>query len=306
MTRVSEQGTKSRLLRVMTAILVSPRIYTKYALAEMTGVHEDTIKKDLETFTNAGFMVAHDKKYRYYFVEEKPYQQLKDLLHFSEEDQVLLMNAIDTIQINDEKGRKLKRKLASLYDYRRLGHAYLRKPYLNKVDLLLEAKTEEQQVILEDYRSSNSNEVSNRIVEPFHVDPPADTLQAFDVEKKQLRHYRISRIKRVKLSDNKWQYKGHHNIMRTDPFRIVDNDQVPVHLRLKIGAYNELIERFPLTKSYLLEAQEDEVYDFQCNVNHRFLGLTNFILGYHHQLVEVLEPESLLQHLNEQVAKMKF
>ena len=306
MTRESEHGTKSRLLRVMRAILENQKNYTKRALAEMVGVHPDTIKKDLEAFTNAGFVIAHDTKYRYYFVEEKPFQQLKDLLHFSEEDQFLLMNAIDAIEINDEKGRKLKRKLASLYDYRRLGHSYLRRPYLNKVDLLMQAKNEEYQVTLEDYRSSTSNKISNRLVEPFHLDPPADTLQAFDVHKEKLRHYRISRIKRVKLSETKWQYKGHHNIMRTDPFRIVDNNQVMVHLRLKIGAYNELVERFPLTQSYIIEAQEDEIYDFQCNVNHRFLGLTNFILGYHHQLVEVLYPESLLKHLNEQVQKMKF
>lgn len=306
MHKEAEFGTKSRLLNVMLAIIESPKMHTKKALAERMGVDPDTIKKDIEAFRNAGFVIEQDSKYRYFFVEEKRFKQLKDLLHFSEEDQALLMNAIDSIHIKDGRSRKLKRKLASLYDYRRLGHAYLRKPYLTKVDLLLQAKEEERQVVLVAYRSSTSNTTSDRLVEPFHIDPPADTLQAFDVDKKSLRHFRISRIKKVKLTDQNWEYNGHHNIMRTDPFRIVDNNQVMVHLRIKIGAYNELIERFPLTKSYLVEAQEDEIYDFQCNVNHKFLGLTNFILGYHHQLVEVLEPESLLTHLNEQVQKMKF
>ena len=306
MAREHEYGTKGRLLRIMIAIIENPRAYTKAQLSEMYGVSEDTIRNDFRAFNNAGFLIEHDEKFRYFFIEKKPYKQLKELLHFSEEDQSLLMQAIDQINPHSDKGKKLKRKLASLYDYHKLGHAYLRKPYLNKVDTLLQAKTEKRQAMLVDYRSSNSNETSNRLVEPFHVSPPDDTLQAFDVDKKQLRHYRISRIKRVKLTTQNWQFAGHHNIMRTDPFRIVDNNQIPVHLRIKIGAYNELTERFPLTKAYLEETDVDEIYDFQCMVNHRFLGLTNFILGFHHQLVEVLSPDSLLTHLNETIKKMKF
>lgn len=304
--REPEFGTKMRLLRMMIAIMERPRAYTKKALANLYGVSEDTIKKDFEILRNAGFVLEYDTKYRYRFAEEKPYQQLKQLLHFSEEDQVLLMHAIDTVTINDEKGRKLKRKLSSLYDFRQLGHSYLRRPYLSKVNTLLEAKKENYQVYLMDYRSSTSNNMSNRLVEPFHIDPPSDTLQAYDVDKKVLRHYRISRIKRVKLSNDTWQYEGHHTIMRTDPFRIVDNHQVMVHIRIRLGAYNELVERFPMTRSFLIESEEPEIYDFQCNVNHRFLGLTNFILGFYHQLVEVVGPESLIDHLNETTKKMKF
>lgn len=301
-----EYGTKLRLLRVMRALLENPKHYTKRQLAEVYQVTPDTITNDFEALTNAGFVVEYDEKYRYYLVEEKPFTQLKDLLHFSEEDQAILYRAIDQVAAHEKRGQRLKKKLASLYDYRRLGHAYLRKPYLTKVDLLMQGKNEKRQVILRDYSSSNSNEVRDRLVEPFHPSPPDDTLQAFDVDKQELRHFRISRITRVEMTDTPWQFEGHHNIMLTDPFRIVDSNQVMVHLRLRVGAKNELVERFPLTQSYIQEAAEEGIYDFQCMVNHRFLGLTNFILGFHHQLVEVLGPESLLDHLQEEVEKMDF
>ena len=307
MTKEAEYGTKMRLLRIMQALLDRPYAYTKRQLADQYAVDPDTIKNDFSAFNNAGFLVRYDEKYRYAFVEDKPYKQLKDLLHFSEEDQLLLMQAIDHIAAHTTRGKKLKSKLGSLYDYHRLGYSYLRKPYLSKVDSLLQAKKEKRQVILQDYRSSNSNIVSDRLVEPFHPSPPDDTLQAFDVEKQELRHYRISRITRVRLQEETpWQFEKRHVVLPTDPFRIVDPIQVLVHLRLKVGAYNELIERFPQTKAYIDEAAEDEIYDFQCMVNHKFLGLTNFILGFHHQLVEILEPESLLDHLRAEVAKMTF
>lgn len=306
MAKEHEYGYKVRLLRIMRAIMDRPKGYTKKKLAELYGVNEDTIKNDFEALKSAGFLLEYDEKYRYYFIEEKPYKQLKDLLHFSEEDQLLLEQAIDQIAIHDIRGERLKKKLSSLYDFQRLGHAYLRKPYLNKVDLLMEAKETEVQIVLEDYHSSNSNQVTDRLVEPFHVSPPEDTLQAFDVDKRGIRHFRISRIRKVKPTENKWEFKGNHNIMRTDPFRIVDNNQKMVHLRMKVGAYNELIERFPLTKSYIQESPTEELYDFQCMVNHRFLGLANFIMGNYHHLVDVIAPDELVQHLKEEIEKLKF
>ena len=288
----------------MLALIERPRIYTAKKLASNYNVDRSTIRDDIIALGEAGLIVDRDNKDRYFLVENKPLKKLKDLLHFSEEDQIILKDAIERIDPYSERRKKLVKKLSALYDYRKLGHAYLRKPYLSKVDLLLQAKDEHLQVILEQYRSASR--IANRHVEAFHINPPEDTLQAFDIEAKRIKHYRISRIKRVKLLNTYWQYEGHHNIMRTDPFRIVDNNQVMVHLRMGVGAYNELTERFPLTRSYLEETEEEDKFDFQCLVNHKFIGLTNFILGFHHHHIEVLEPESLLVHLREQVKKMNF
>lgn len=306
MKKEHEHGTKTRILLVQRAILEQPYRYTIKELSERFDVNPDTIRNDIRDLKNAGFGLRPDERHRYGFVIDKPLKQLKDLLHFSEEDQALLHQAIDQIAQHTERGANLKKKLAALYDYQRLGYAYLRKPHLTKLDLLLQGQKEKKVVLLRDYSSSNSNVISDRYVEPFHISPPEDTLQAFDVDKKILRHFRFSRIKRVQLTDTNWQFEGHHNIMRTDPFRIVDNQQVLVRLKLKIGAKNELEERFPLTKSHITEANEEGIYDFQCMVNHKFLGLTNFILGFYHQLVEVVYPDLLIEHLKNEVRKMDF
>jgi len=300
-----EYGYKTRILRILIA-LYEHNGYSKRQLAERYNVSKDTISNDFESIRNAGFLLDLDKNYRYKLVLENRHKQLKELLHFSLEDQELLHQAIDQIAPNTKRAKLLKKKLASLYDFKKLGHAYLRKPYLTKVDKLLQAQKEEKQVILKDYPSSNSNVVADRHVEGFYVNPPEDTLQTYDIDKKGLRHFRISRIKRVIITDIPWQNNGYHVDRRTDPFRIVDNKQEMVSLTLKVGARNELIERFPLTKSYIQEGDLTDTFDFQCMVNHRFLGLTNFILGYHHQGIEIVEPESLLEHLREIVGRMTF
>lgn len=306
MAREHEYGTRMRLLRVMLALLDQPFIYTKRDLAHRMGYSLDTIKDDFECFKNAGMLLEHDSNFRYGFTATKPYQQLKHLLHFTEDDQYILEKAIDSIAPHSPQATKLKKKLSSLYDYHLLGHSYLRKPYLDRVEHLMQAQKEKVQVILVDYPSSNSNETRSRRVEPFHPSPPDDILHAFDVEKGLLRHFRISRMKRVKLTHEPWAFEGHHQILPTDPFRIVSKDQVMVHLRLSVGARNELIERYPMTRQHIEDGEEKDTFDFQGLVNARFIGITNYLLGTYLQGVEIIAPDSLRSHLQREKEKMFF
>lgn len=290
----------------MRALLERPYAYTKKQLATKYSVSPDTIRNDFEAIRNAGFVLDLDEKYRYAFLEDHAYKELKSLLHFSEDDQILLEEAINHISPNTKQGERLKRKLGSIYDYYQLGNRYLRKPYLTKIDILLQAEKAEKRVILEEYPSSYSGTIRDRYVEPFHCATADDMLHAFDVEQKSLRHYRISRIKRVKLLDEGWEFQKQHLVLPTDPFRIVDAKQVFVHLRMGVGARNELMERYPLTQGSIMDGAEEGTFDFQAKVNHKFIGLTNFILGNSHFEIEVVEPDNLLLHLNELVKGMKF
>ena len=300
-----EHGGKLRVLLVMKALQERPFHYTRQMLAENYDVHPDTIKQDFNAIKNAGFELTYDEDYRYGFSADKPYEQLKGLLQLSEADQLRLLQALNEVEPGNLQFEELKRRLASLYEYAQKEQGYMRRPYLTKVNLLEQAKQEKHQVVLVDYRSSNSNVVADRLVEPFDAKAEDDILQAFDVDKKELRHFRISRIKRIRPTETPWAYESQHQVLATDPFRIVDDRQVMVHLRLKVGAYNELVERFPLSKAYIQEdAQEEGIYDFQARVNHQFFGLTNFILGFHHQIVEVLEPEGLKAHLRGEMDRM--
>ncbi|MEM6265091.1 MAG: WYL domain-containing protein [Bacteroidota bacterium] len=307
MANRSDQTPRHRILRIMRILLEQPHTYTKTQLAQRCGVSKDTIDNDFRAFKNAGFELHRDDKDRYAFQEDQPYKQLEDLLCFTEDDQLLLEQAIDQVASHTKRGEALKRKFTTLYDFQKLGHPLLRKPYLSKVDALKQAEQEKVRVILCGYRSSNSNSEKDRLVEPFNCSPSSDTVHTYDVERKDLRNFRISRITRVQLLyDQPWQYENHHITRVTDVFRVVDSDQRTIHLRISVGAYNELVERFPMTKELIEPANEPDMFDFQCKVNHEFKGLTNFILGNYHQKIEVLGPEELLEHLREKVKGMRF
>lgn len=283
----------------------APYVYTLKELAEKMGVNERTIKRDLEELRNAGFVVDYDRKYRYALRTEERGKELQDLLYFSAEEQQMLYSAIDNLSLSEKKTRRLREKLGSLYDFHKLGLLAYPKPFLTKIERLAEAKKQKRQVLLKNYRSVNSNETKDRRVEVFELRAAEDLCFAYDLSRQGNRIFRPSRCGEVVVLDEPWQYEHKHRPMPTDPFLIVDDEQVPVDIRLKTGGYNLLIEQFPLCAGYC-EKIDEETYAFRCKVNHHFIGLTNFILGNHEQVIDIVAPAELVAHLQAQLEKMTF
>jgi predicted DNA-binding transcriptional regulator YafY len=298
-------GHKERILRLLIYLLQTPGGRTRQELANLFDVGPATIRNDFAVFDTVGIPYSKEENppYRYSLGNEKPLNYLREFLLFTEEDQAKLIEAIDKSMPPSHRREMLKRKLATLYDFQRIGHSYARLPYLAKVDALTAAREQKQRVILEQYRSTNSNVVSDRLVEPFHLNLQEDIVQTYDVAKKELRYFRISRFKRVRPTDQAWAYETRHFAKSADHFHIVDDQQAQVHLRLKVGAYNDLMERFPLCSRDIIDGEEPDTYDLHTKVNSQFIGLSSFILG-NFEGVEILEPEELREHIREKAKRM--
>ncbi len=297
---------KTRILRLLLLLLEAPYRYTRKELAARMGVSPDAIKHDLNAMRDAGLVVLHDRQYRYAIGEDRTSSKLKRALVLSEEEWALLLDTLESIGVGSAASRRLRHKLEALFTVGQLGKLILRRPYLSKIEALQRAIEARRCVLLERYRSLSSNRTRDRKVEAFHFDAGEDVMQAFDPERGEVRVFRISRCERIHLTDEPWQRENRHQILATDPFRVADTKQVPVHLTLTTGGYNLMVEQFPLTRAWLQPAAEPEQYDLQCQVNHRFLGLTNFILGNHAHVLAIHDPPELLEHLRQEVARMHF
>jgi len=157
---------------------------------------------------------------------------------------------------------------------------------------------------LEKYRS-NSNDIRDRQVEVFDVDPELDMVQAYDPEEKrkdrQNKHFKLSRINRVINTNNPWQYKNKHDIKPTDVFRIAMANQVRVELNMDVYAYNSLIDNYPLAKGRCDDGSELNTFYFQAKVNPEFLGLINFIMNRH---VDIISPPELKDEVRKRINKL--
>ncbi len=291
---------RERTIQVLLRILNHPYRFTRRELAQHYGVSPDAIGEDLKAIENIGLSLEYNGQYRLAILPEKTFRELKHLLAFSTEDKNLLQSLFRYLP--EREAMYLRKKLDSLYDFQQLGLRALRKPALDRIDALSMARKNKVRALLKNYRS-RSNEIRDRLVEPFHINPEMDTLQAYDVDKRETRHFKLARIERVEVLDSAWRFESDHRVKITDVFRIADNNQVPVHLEINVFAYNSLIEEFPLTLTYLEAGARPNTFDFQCPVNHEFKGLLNFILS-NAQHVKIHSPDKLRQRVAEEAQKI--
>lgn len=285
-----------RCLNLLALIVSRPYRYTCKALEERYDLSEDTIKRYLKAIDTSEFTLNRDDKNRYGLLEDKRLAELQSLLIFSKQEEETMLACLRQSHLNSVVVDKLQKKLQSIFHAAQLNHVSNRN-FLNKMDILEAAKKEKKVVIFKDYHSTNSSTKSDRKVEVFHISVEDDIVHCFDWDRKEIRHFRISRVRSVITLDEGWQYEPSHEIVPTDCFRIQDKNQVSVRLVLNVGAYNELLERFPSTYRCLAVCVDNEQqYVFSAKVNHQFYGLTNFILGHSSGIVDI-QPTELVEHV---------
>lgn len=298
-------GTKVGILKCLKYLIEQPYRFTRAEIAAKMEVTEKTIKRHFDALSSVGFEVVEEQKRYALLPTSNMYRSLEELLYFTEGERELLLSAVDQYRFDGKAARRLKPKLEALYDFQRMGHDFLRRPYLERVDALGAAIKGKYAVVLRDYRSSNSNTVRDRQVEPFHVSVAEDMLHAFECEKQVVRHFRLSRIGRVvPLPDTPWTGEALHVTERCDPFYIVSNDQEQVSFEMSVLAFNELVARFPLAKQCTELSNSGITYHFSGRVNAKFLGLSSFLLGFYSEVKAIFAPESLKSHIANELQAM--
>ena len=283
---------RERILKVLLRVLAHPHTYSRRELANYFNENVRNINSDTEIINSLPEITLHYKEHPYkcYIEPNNKYSELNKFLPLNDTDKSHLYRALD--YLSGSQADLLKTKIEGLYDFQQLGLRQLRHPAIEKINRLESGKKQEKKVILKNYRSNQSNQTSDRLVEPHLINPELDTLQAFDYVRGKSIHFRLSRIERIEATEEDWENKKRHVSQATDVFRIADNDQPQVTLRLQVRAYNILIENFPLAKNYLDHDSKPDHFVFQAPVNHNFYGLMPFILG-HSEFIEIIKPKKL-------------
>ncbi|UBM60785.1 WYL domain-containing protein [Marinilongibacter aquaticus] len=303
---MKETNSNQRVLEILRMLIEQPGRYTKNELAKIYGRNPDTIKRDFEDLRNAGFHLKHDSNYRYFLIPEKTTAKVNELSVLTGAEFKKVREALG-IALSESEASKIIDKIQNFNTIPRLGNTIFNKPYLHKVQLLSTAMEMQRIVILHDYKSTNSNRHRDRAVEPFHLATENDMLHAYDLGRDQIRHFRLGRIGRIEITEEPAIHQSKHHVVATDIFNIAEDRQESVHIRLHLGGYNELLERYPLSRAYLYPAaNEDNIYELVCKVNYQFYGLQNFLLGNSHFVQEILGPERLRKQLREYVRKIKI
>lgn len=288
---MTNQEKLQRLLRVIW--MLSGRKYRREELAERFNVAERTVFRYFETIQNAGFFMEQKDGYYWLKKEDQTIKNLNALFHFTEEEMFAIHHLLENAKTLHSQ--KLIKKLHALYDFKALERIG-RKSELVHIDRLKTAIQKKKQVVLCGYRSSNSQEIRNRKVEPFDFLPDYRGVWCFDTEDQLNKQFYLSRIKEVQLRKTSWFYREKHQIPFTDAFRMgAPKVKTQVNLQLSLKAYNLLKEEYPLAIQFV--TQNGKGYEAEIPIA-AFEGVGRFVMGLPGE-VHVCGPTEFKTYLKE-------
>ena len=282
-----DQPKIERMLRLMK-MLASNKNYTIDELAERLGISYRSIYRYIDTFKDSGFVVEklHSNVYRLGKMP-KGYVDLKDLIYFSEEEAYIVNSLINSLDSTNVLKINLKKKLSAVYNSTSIIEYVQKKDIAEHIELLGKAMREKKAVILKGYESSHSGEISDRWIEPFEFTTNCIDIWGYDLEKKENKVFKISRIGKVKLLDEDWTKEDKHQKSKTDCFRISSYEQTPIKLELSMMAKNLLIEEYPLAEQDI--RKEGDKWILETMVS-GMEGVGRFVIGLAHEIKVVDSP----------------
>ena len=299
-----DQPKIERVLRLMMLLTANNR-YTIEELSKKLDTSPRTIYRYIDTFKESGFYVTKNGPYFRLDKKSKYFKDISQLIHFTEEEAYILNSAIESIDPTNTIKQNLKAKLASVYDYKMLAECVVKGQNAKNVNSIIEAIEGKRQIILKDYTSAHSRNVSDRLVEPLSFTTNYIQVWAYEISSGRNKLFKLSRIGSVEVLENEWEHEENHKEGLMDIFRINSFEQIPVRLKLGLRAASLLVEEYPLGEKFL-SPMTDDPYHFTLETNIcGYEGIGRFVLGLLDD-IEILEGEGLKEFLKERMSLAKF
>jgi predicted DNA-binding transcriptional regulator YafY len=295
---------QAKILRVFQLIgLLKSGGRTVQQLAEQLDATQRTVYRYFKLLEEIGFIIDQDFHGRY-FVHREEGESPED--QFSLEEVSVLRQLIQSGATGHVLQDSLLRKLAFHSEARDLPEQFLKLRVARLFRSLGEAINEKKQVILKNYHSANSQEIKDRLVEPFQFGEGFQSVLALDTKDKQCKYFKLERIGEVVTLDKPFKFDKLHEKSSTDIFGISGRKETWVTLKLSLRAYVLLREEYPLALPYLEkeEAEEPRTYLFNGPVLN-FKGVGRFVMGLADE-VTVVNPVDFKNYIKDKLKKQKL
>ena len=289
-----DQPKLERLLRLMKMLTANVE-YSVDDIAERLNMSRRTIYRYIDTFREAGFVIKKRDNCIRLDKESPHFKDISQLVHFTEEEAVILRRAIESIDDTNMLKQNLKRKLYSVYDSGTLADTIVKGRNSSNIHSLIEAIENHKQVVLHNYQSSHS--IRNRIVEPFAFTTNYVNVWCYDTQDHRCKIFKTARIDRVEVCQESWQYEGEHKEGFIDIFRMISSpDATPIHIKLRLGrlSYNLLLEEYPLSEKYIT-AEGDNHWILETDVS-LLKGVGRFTAGLLDD-IEIIDSPELKEYI---------
>lgn len=211
---------------------------------------------------------------------------------------IRLHGTIYKIEEEDERRRpeptpQLPKFQHSFADLRKYVENHPHHVETTKVNMLKRAIRDERKVTLKNYRSSTRNRIRDRIIEPYDFTADFGRVWAYDLYEGRNILFKISRISKVQIREDKWTESARHRRQRVDIFGHISHNSAEIRARLTLKAANCLKELLPTSAEDM--KREGKQWYLQTSLCD-FEGFCVFFAGMLDQ-VEILYPDKMKDYL---------
>ena len=299
MTPELSHATVLRIFQLIR-LLASPPHKDAASLSRSLGVHKRSVYRYLHLLEGLGYDVECDFQNRYFIPEADPRQPNQ----FTVEESKLVHQLLAALPESHPLLQSIKKKVYLTSELTPLVEDLIDLHRAQLVQALARAIAEQRQVMLMQYHSANSSQVSDRRVEPMGFSENYTQLEAYEPESGKFKTFKLQRMEQVHLLDEKIQADPDAQPSRSDAFGF-SGEAFRVVLHLSLRAYRLLIEEFPTLRPYASTHEHPRFpYRFEGQVNSE-VGLGRFILGLPGE-IEVQYPQRLKDYLNGRVEGVRW
>ncbi len=293
---------QQKLLRVFTLIrLLKQRPgRTIVQLAQALDIDKRSVYRYLTLLEEVGYEVDNDgKPTRYFIFEDETMRQPR----FTEEETQMIRQAMAGFAPTHPLLAGIQQKLFLASTLQPLADGLVDLHQSKIVECLAEALRDRKQVQLIRYQSTNSNSITDRLVEPLSFSDDYAKLNAYEPAAGKVKTFKTRRIDDITVLDTPITYRAAEDIL--DLFDWSGPHPIPVVLRLTSRAYRLLIEDHPPTRVYVSK-QEDDTFPYRLDITVRdFRGIGRFILGLPGE-IQVEKPPELKDYLRERIQEFEL
>ena len=294
-----DQPKIERMLRLMKMLTANVE-YSVDDIAARLDMSRRTIYRYIDTFRDAGFVIKKSGQCIRLDKESPHFKDISQLVHFTEEEAVILRRAIESIDDTNTLKMNLKRKLYSVYDSKTLADTVVKGHNAGNIHSLIEAIENRRQVVLRNYHSAHS--IRDRKVEPFGFTTNYVNVWCYDTEDGKCKIFKTARIDGVEILDDVWQHESEHEEGFIDIFRMIGSARIHVRLELGLLSRNLLLEEYPLAEEYVSQiAPERWLLETDVANLH---GVGRFIAGLLDD-IRIIEPHGLKTYLLDYINRHK-
>ncbi len=277
-------------------MLVGNELKTKEQICEELGLSLRTLYRYMELFREAGFHVVMTKQAFSILPSSPIIRKLTEHVRLTTSEQVTIHNLLEKQGDGDMAVRNLKAKLRDTYGMRFVTDTSADRNVAQNTDLLMQAISQKQCVIIHEYYSPHSQTTSDRLVEPFKFLAGSREIRCYEPSSGMCKSFKLVRMKRrVELLDEPWRFEREHKTYYTDMFGFSGETTFRVKLKLGYLSAHLLMEEYGVSE-YQLVVLDDSHWLFSTRVC-SFQGIGRFVMGLCND-IEIIDSQEFRQHIS--------